>query len=146
MLLDPIKPAYDQINITASAFKWLWISMPVVLVTVPTVTQNSLYLPQRWLKPSQTERQTTKDHNACGGVAPPIGRVEADNNWLINQLRTTDRRWQCWLLFQRYPASMGHAGTPCPGEGSRTSWHVGHYRPVINHRQKLTPVLTPFYM
>jgi len=48
-LLDPIKPAYNrsrpngQLKLTASAFNWLWISMPAVLATVPTVMQNSLY-------------------------------------------------------------------------------------------------------
>jgi len=48
-LLDPIKPAYKQsrpdgwTKLTASAFNRLWISMPAVLVTVPTVTQNSLH-------------------------------------------------------------------------------------------------------
>ena len=46
-LLNPIKPAYNQksarwlaqIN---SQCLWLWISMPAVLVTVPTVMQNLL--------------------------------------------------------------------------------------------------------
>ena len=49
-LLDPIKPAYNQsrpygrLKLTASAFKQLWISMPAVLIAVPTtVTQNSLH-------------------------------------------------------------------------------------------------------
>ena len=48
-LLDPIKPAYNQsqpggrLKLTASAFNRLWISMPAVLVTVPTVTQNLLH-------------------------------------------------------------------------------------------------------
>jgi len=48
-LLDPIKPAYDQsrpddrLKLTASAFSRLWISMPPVLITVPTVMQNSLH-------------------------------------------------------------------------------------------------------
>jgi len=47
-LLDPIKPAYNQsrpdgqLKLTASTFNQLWISMPAVLVTVPTITQNSL--------------------------------------------------------------------------------------------------------
>jgi len=43
-LLDPIKPAYNWslLKLTASAFDQLWISMLAVLVTVPTVTQNSL--------------------------------------------------------------------------------------------------------
>jgi len=27
-------------------------NMPAVLITWPTVTQNSLFLPQQWLKPS----------------------------------------------------------------------------------------------
>jgi len=48
-LTDPIKPAYNQsqldgqLKLTASAFSRLWISMPAVLVTVPTVMQNSLH-------------------------------------------------------------------------------------------------------
>jgi len=48
-LLDPITPAYNQgrldgrLRLTASAFNWLWISMPAVLITVPTVMQNSLH-------------------------------------------------------------------------------------------------------
>jgi len=48
-LIDPIKPAYNQsrldgqLKLTASAFNQLWISMLAVLVTVPTVTQNSLH-------------------------------------------------------------------------------------------------------
>ena len=48
-LLDPIKPAYNQsglygrLRLTASAFNWLWISMPAVPFTVPTVMQNSLH-------------------------------------------------------------------------------------------------------
>jgi len=48
-LADPIKPAYNQsrpdgrIKLTASAFNQLWISMPAVLVTVPTDTQGSLH-------------------------------------------------------------------------------------------------------
>jgi len=48
-LLDPVKPAYNQsqpggrLKLTASAFNRLWISMPAVLVTVPTVTQNLLH-------------------------------------------------------------------------------------------------------
>ena len=47
-LLDPITPAYNQsqpdgqLKLTVSAFNGLWISMPAVLVTVSTVTQNSL--------------------------------------------------------------------------------------------------------
>jgi len=47
-LLDPIKPAYNQsrpdgqLNLTASTFDRLWISMPAILVTVPTVMQTSL--------------------------------------------------------------------------------------------------------
>jgi len=48
-LFDQLKPAYNQswpdgqLKLTASAFNQLWISMPAVLVTVPTVTQNSLH-------------------------------------------------------------------------------------------------------
>ena len=48
-LLDPIKPAYNQswldgrLKLTASASDRLWISMLAVLVTVPTVVQNSLH-------------------------------------------------------------------------------------------------------
>ena len=48
-LLDPVKPAYNQsrldgrLNLTASTFNRLWISMLAVLVTVPTITQNSLH-------------------------------------------------------------------------------------------------------
>jgi len=49
-LLNPIKPAYNQsgldgwLKLTASTFNQLWTSMPAVLVTVPTVTQNLLHL------------------------------------------------------------------------------------------------------
>ena len=51
-LLDPIKPAYNQswpdgwLKLTASVFNLqptMWIRMPAVLVTVPTITQNSLH-------------------------------------------------------------------------------------------------------
>jgi len=48
-LLDPIKQAYNQswldgrLKLTASASDRLWISMLAVLVTVPTVVQNSLH-------------------------------------------------------------------------------------------------------
>ena len=48
-LLDPINPAYNQsrrdgrLELTASAFNRLWISMLAVLVAVPTVTHNSLH-------------------------------------------------------------------------------------------------------
>jgi len=46
--LDPVKPAYNQsrpdgrLKLTASSFNLLRISMSAGLVTVPTVTQNSL--------------------------------------------------------------------------------------------------------
>jgi len=46
VLLDPMKPAYNQsrpLKLTASAFNRLWISTLAVLVTVPTVMQNSLH-------------------------------------------------------------------------------------------------------
>ena len=49
MLLDAIKPAYNQsrpdgrLKLTVSAFNQLWISMLAVLVAVPTVMQNSLH-------------------------------------------------------------------------------------------------------
>jgi len=49
-LLDPNKPAHNQsqpdgwLKLTASVCNRLWISMLAVLVAVPTVTQNSLYL------------------------------------------------------------------------------------------------------
>ena len=48
-LVDPIKPAYNKswpdgwLRLTASAFNRLWISMPTVLITVPTVMQKSLH-------------------------------------------------------------------------------------------------------
>jgi len=50
-LKEPNKPAYNQsrldgwLKLTPSDFNqlWIWISTPVVLVTVPTVTQNSLH-------------------------------------------------------------------------------------------------------
>ena len=48
-LLDPIKPTYNpsrpdvRLKLTAGAFNQLWIWMPAVLVTIPTVTQNSLH-------------------------------------------------------------------------------------------------------
>ena len=45
-LLDPIEPAYNQsrrLKLTASTFSRLWIIMLAVLVTVPTVSQNSLH-------------------------------------------------------------------------------------------------------
>ena len=51
-LLDPIKPAYNQswpdgwLKLTASVFNLqptMWIRMPAVLVTVSTITQNSLH-------------------------------------------------------------------------------------------------------
>jgi len=47
-LTDPIKPYKQsrpdgQLKLTASAFSRLWISMPAVLITVPTVMQNSLH-------------------------------------------------------------------------------------------------------
>jgi len=48
-LLDPIKPAYNQsrpdgrLKLTASTFNRLWISMPAVLITAPTVMQNLLH-------------------------------------------------------------------------------------------------------
>ena len=50
-LLHPIKPAYNQsrpdglLKLTASTFHRLLICVPAVLVTVPTVMQNSLFLP-----------------------------------------------------------------------------------------------------
>ena len=48
-LLEPNMPAYNPsqldgwLKLTASAFNQLWISMPTVLVTVPTVMQNYCY-------------------------------------------------------------------------------------------------------
>jgi len=50
-LIEPIKPAYNQsrpdgqLKLTPSDFnqQWIWISMPVVLVAVPTVMQNLLH-------------------------------------------------------------------------------------------------------
>jgi len=47
--LNPIKPAYNQsrldslLKLTASSCNRLWINMLAVLVTVPTVMQNSLH-------------------------------------------------------------------------------------------------------
>jgi len=47
---DSIKPAYNQCRLdgwlilTASAFNQLWTRMLAVLITEPTVTQNSLHL------------------------------------------------------------------------------------------------------
>ena len=45
---EPVTPAYNQsrlygwLKLRASTYNQLWISMPAVLVTVPTITQNSL--------------------------------------------------------------------------------------------------------
>ena len=43
-LLGPVKPVsrLASSELTASAFSRLWISMSAVLITVPTVMQNSL--------------------------------------------------------------------------------------------------------
>ena len=49
-MLDPVEPVYNpsrpdgQLKLTTIAFSSLWISMLAFLVTVPTVTQNSLHL------------------------------------------------------------------------------------------------------
>ena len=56
-LLDPIKPAYDRRRPDVRRSQQPshltdQISMPAVLVTGPNVTQNSLFLPQRWPKSS----------------------------------------------------------------------------------------------
>jgi len=64
-LLHPITPAYNQnrldgrLKLTASAFNQLWISMPTVLVTVPTVTKNSLYLLSTLLVTEVPKRKLT---------------------------------------------------------------------------------------
>jgi len=56
-LLDPTKQGHNQsrpdgqLKLTASAFNRLWISMPAVLVIVPTVMQN-------WLHPLSTSSIT----------------------------------------------------------------------------------------
>jgi len=86
-LLDPIKPAYNQsglygrLRLTASAFNWLWISMPTVLVAVPTVMQNSLHplstssiIARRLLDFMQQGKITEAD-------APTI-RLDATPSWL----------------------------------------------------------------
>ena len=72
-LLDAIKPAYNQslldgrLKLTASAFYWLWISMPTVLLTVPTVTQNTR-------QPLSTS-SITAHHLECLQCFDAVGRV-----------------------------------------------------------------------
>ena len=78
-LLDPIKPTYNQsrrLELTASTFNRLWISIPAVLVTVPTVMQNSLH-------PLSTSSITDR-HLLDFMVHHPVRTISAPNSTIAH--------------------------------------------------------------
>ena len=100
-----------RLKLTASAFNRLWISMPAVLVTVPTVMQNSLHP----LSTSSTTARHLLDFMVQGKITKadtPTIRLDATPSGLsVPPSPSSPPHFHAECPFCRNPLNLSWRGT-----------------------------------